>query len=361
MGFPDFVRTFFDNPYPKHKAGTIFHYDTAATVTLCGIVEKLSGKPMLEYMRPVLDAIGFSKDAWCIMTPEGRAWAGSGVLCTTRDLARFGLFCLRQGEVDGKQLVSRGYMRAATSRQINTTATGSGTGAGTYGYQFWMLREGGFACCGMGSQFALMMPKYDTVMAITADTQGIDNAEDMIRDAYYRMQRKFADHALADDPALNDVLSRRSQLSLPVPTGKAETPLAGKISGVRYAFEENRFGFKWMQVDVRSDACTLRYEKKTGVHTLPLFMGRFGELRFPDAYFGKRVGIADTHYRCVSAAGWDSPNTLLGMVYAVDDYLGPLKMQLTFVDDTLSVFMTTGAEAFFGDYRGVLAGRALKD
>jgi CubicO group peptidase (beta-lactamase class C family) len=35
---PDFVRTFFDNPYPKHKAGTIFHYDTAATVKLCGIV-----------------------------------------------------------------------------------------------------------------------------------------------------------------------------------------------------------------------------------------------------------------------------------------------------------------------------------
>ena len=40
------------------------------------------------------------------------------------------------------------------------------------------------------------------------------------------------------------------------------------------------------------------------------------------------------------------------MIYAVDDYLGTLKMQLSFVDDDLTVFMTKGAEAFFDDYRG---------
>ena len=122
---PDFVAAFFDNRYPKHKPGTIFHYNTAGTVALCGIVEKLAGKPMLDYMRPLLDEIGFSKDAWCIQTPEGRSWTGSGILCTSRDLAKFGLLCLYRGAWNGKQLVSREYMEAATSYQIDTTVSDS--------------------------------------------------------------------------------------------------------------------------------------------------------------------------------------------------------------------------------------------
>lgn len=357
---PDFVRAFFDNPYPKHKPGTIFHYDTAATVTLCGIVEKLSGKPMLAYMRPLLDEIGFSKDAWCIQTPEGRSWTGSGILCTTRDLARFGQLCLNRGAWGGKQLVSREYMEAATSLQIDTSVSDSRiAGPAGYGYQFWMLKEGGFACCGMGSQFAFMMPAYDTVMVTTADTQAINNADDAIRDAHYRLLERLSAEALPENPA--DLAELRARtLTLPMPVGKPTTAMAKAVSGVTYTFEENLFGFRWMRVDITPEMCTLTYEKGTGVHSIPLHMGQYGPMTFPDAYSGVRVGVLDRHYQCVSAGAWERDNTLLGMVYAVDDYLGTLKMQLTFVDDDLTVFMTKSAEAFFDDYRGYLAGHAVK-
>ena len=357
---PDFVKAFFDNPYPKHKPGTVFHYDTAATVTLCGIVEKLTGKPILDYMRPVLDAIAFSRDAWCIKTPEGRSWTGSGIMCTARDLAKFGLFCLHRGEVNGRQLVSREYMEAATSKQINTFASYSGVRSFGYGYQFWMMENGGFACCGMGSQFAFLSPVCDTVMVITADTQGIDNAEDFIRDSYYRLLARLSDEPLPENAALNRKLDKRSSLSIPLPDGKTTTSLAGRISGVKYEFEPNLFGFQWMRVEVGDGVCTLTYEKKTGVHSIELFMGRYGDFSFPDAYWGRRIGVSDTHYHCISAAAWDNDNTLLGLVHSVDDYLGTIKMQLSFVGDTLTVFWTVSAEAFFGDYRGYLAGHAVK-
>ncbi len=358
---PDFVRAFFDNPNPKHKPGAVFHYDTAATVTLCGIVEKLSRKPMLSYMRPLLDEIGFSKDAFCVKTPEGRSWTGSGILCTPRDLARFGLLCLRRGAWGGKQLVSRAYMEEATTYQIDTTVSHSGLGPGGYGYQFWMLKDGGFACCGMGSQFAFMMPKYDTVTVVTADTQALNNADDVIREAHYRMLGALREEPLPEDAKARGGLSARLEaLTLPLPCGSRTTALASKISGVRYDFEQNLFGFKWMRVDVAQDACTLTYEKRTGVHSLKLYMGAYGDLIFPDAYFGRQIGVADTRYRCVSAGAWERENTLLGRIYAVDDYLGTLKMQLTFVGEDLTVFMTKNAEAFFDDYRGYLAGHAAK-
>ena len=81
------------------------------------ILEKLSGKPILEYMRPLLDELGISKDIWCVETPEGRSWTGSGILCTSRDLLRFGLFCLNRGEWQGRQLV-------AGSEQLGLTRCG---------------------------------------------------------------------------------------------------------------------------------------------------------------------------------------------------------------------------------------------
>ena len=46
---PDWVWTFF-NRTPSHPPGTIFSYDTAATVVLTATVERLAGMPFLDYI-----------------------------------------------------------------------------------------------------------------------------------------------------------------------------------------------------------------------------------------------------------------------------------------------------------------------
>ena len=127
-------------------------------------------------MRPVLDEIGIAKDIWCVKSPDGRSWTGSGILCTTLDFARFGLLCLNRGAWNGKQLISREYMEAATSFQIDNNARGAATEFGFgYGYQFWCLRDGGYACYGMGGQLALCLPSQNMLLITTADNQAIRN------------------------------------------------------------------------------------------------------------------------------------------------------------------------------------------
>ena len=44
---PDWVKCFFDNDTYKQMPGTVFHYDTNATVVLAGIVEKLTGADLV--------------------------------------------------------------------------------------------------------------------------------------------------------------------------------------------------------------------------------------------------------------------------------------------------------------------------
>ena len=359
---PDWVKCFFDNDTYKQMPGTVFHYDTNATVVLAGIVEKLTGKKVLEYMRPLLDELGISKDIWCVKSPDERSWTGSGILCTPRDLARFGLFCLNRGEWNGKQLVDREYMMQATTKQIGNYVAHSGIRTSGYGYQFWMQPEGGFSCSGMGSQYALMYPEQDLVVITTADAQGLNNAEDFIRESFLKnILHGCQPEALPEDPEAQQKLAEVSVLKLPKMEGELSSPWVEKVSGKTFTFDDNRWGFKWMKLDFDAEKVTLTYEKHGQVDSFPLYLGEYGpEFLFPEKAAGKRIDILDTNYTCVSQCAWDMEHTLVGNVFSVDNYLGSIKIQFTFVEDTMTIFATRWAENFFNDWRGYLAGHLAK-
>ena len=356
---PNFTETFFTDSGPKHKPGQIFHYDTAATTVLCAIVEKLSGTTILEYMRPILDEIGFSKDAFCVETPEGRSWTGSGILCTSRDLARMALLCMNGGQWNGKQLISREFIRDATTKQIDTSVAPDGmeTRYG-YGYQIWCLRKGGFAMFGMGGQFALCMPHTGTILITNADTQGTSGAEDVIINAYYKLIDKLSPSPLPENANAQESLNQRiCNLSLPTPLGNTSTALAHTISGRKYILDENNAGMKWLRFDIEAEKVRLQYENNNGEHELVFGMGKYEPQLFPEKYFGRRIGKKDTHYQCICAGAWASDETFIGTIYSVDDSLGSIRLQLTFADDAVSGYMKKAAEWFFDEYQGFISGK----
>ena len=91
----DWVKSFF-TVAPTHKPGTVFHYDTSSSHTLCALVEKLTGMKMLDYLRnKVLNEIGFSKEAYCLTDGFGVSMGGSGLMATSRDFMLFALFDLK--------------------------------------------------------------------------------------------------------------------------------------------------------------------------------------------------------------------------------------------------------------------------
>ena len=353
----DWVETFFKDPRRKHEPGKIFSYDTAATVVLCDIVEKLNGKPILDYMRPVFDEIGISQDIWCILAPDGRSWTGSGIMATTRDLARFAFLCLNKGAWNGKQLISSEYMEAATSAQIdNSSRTGSELRFG-YGYQFWCLRDGGFACNGMGSQLALCLPSKNLMLITTADNQAIANGTEPIIEAFFRLAAKIEKSTLPNNKeALRILEDQIANVATPMPVGKKTTPKAAQFSGKRYAMEEYRMGIKWMSVDVTPEKCTLHYENSTGEHRIILGMREYFFQKFPEKYYGRQIGNKDTNYDTIATGAWEDDNTLSGLIYSIDDHLGSIRLTLSFANGKLQVEMSKVAEFFFDAYQGTCIG-----
>ncbi len=188
----NWVRSFFTS-VPEHPPGTIFCYDTSGYHTLAALVEKLTQKKLLDFLREeCLDQIGFSKEAYFLADEQGVSMGGSGLLCSLKDISLFGRLIMNYGNWDGRQLLPEPYMRKAL--QVNSF-TGSSRDSCLqkqgYGYGFWCLPGTGFFSFGKGSQIILCLPQQNLVVSGFGDTIGDPGAmENLLEDLLFLFLRK---------------------------------------------------------------------------------------------------------------------------------------------------------------------------
>jgi CubicO group peptidase (beta-lactamase class C family) len=355
---PDWVWTFF-NQSPSHPPGTIFSYDTAATVVLTATVERLSGMPFLDYMRPrFLNRIGFSADAWCIRTPDGISWGGSGVICTLRDLAKVALACMNGGMWGEEKVLPEEYVRAATDKQIDNTIQGNFG----YGYQIWRDKENGFSFRGMGSQYAICFPDREFLFTCIADTQGAPTGSAITAVMREELYPHLSDTPLPENrdtlAELSDKIKRLSVLPIP---GNPDARVASEIDGAWYVLEDNPMGITRMRLSFQGDQGTWEYTNGQGDNVLQFGIGRVLSGKFPQRnYFGEQIGsIPGIKYDCLSSAAWINEHTLNMEIYITDIHLGGLRISFAFKGEEIGVFMTKQAEWFLDEYNGFAGGKRL--
>ena len=345
----------FLNRKPTHPPGTIFNYDTSATVMLNAIVEKVSGSELMAYMRPRLfDHIGISDAAHAIQRPEGGAWGGSGVLCSTHDLAKFALVLLN----NGKGLIPEWYVKEATSALIDNRATTDKPELQFgYGYQIWRTRNNGFATIGMGSQFAVCVPDKDFIFIITADTQSVPGAHNTILELMWNdVYNNISDTALPENKSAYDNLSAKlnNLKFLPV---DGNTTSAVNHSG-KYKLLDNPINISDIEFDFTDKSSKMLYTNRTGNHVIEFGFGDYVYGEFPEThYYGDVIGTPKgSGYEYKASAAWFDDNNLTIYLYAIGDYLGTLKITVSFKDNGITIHMSSFAEWFFYEYNGYASG-----
>ncbi len=363
----DWVKAFFHPSLePDHPAGTEFRYDTSATHTLCALVEKLTGKTFLEFLKDrALREIGFSEDAWCVESPEGTAWGGSGVECTTRDLARFALLFAHDGKVGRKQYISKEYVKAATSKQIDNGKISDDPCNGYgYGYQIWCMRDGSFGFLGMGGQLALIIPDKDLIFVCTSDTQGdADGYHCFVKWFFDSIADRLSEYKIPhDDKAYAHMEAVIGGLELNVPFGVVTSPMAERVCG-SYKLDENPMGMKEFKLEISGTVGMLTYETARGTKYFPFCLGRYADTVFPETHYsGKRIQTpANRPYRCLNCGVWESENTFLVRTYIIDDYFGNMAARFTFDGDSVSLKLTKTAEWFLDEYVGEAKGKRFEN
>jgi CubicO group peptidase (beta-lactamase class C family) len=173
--------TFLAHPVPN-KPGTHFLYNTSGTYMLSAIVQKATGKTVLDYLGPRLfEPLGIEHPTW-ETSPQGVSAGGYGLSIRTEDIARFGQLVLQKGKWQGKQLVPEAWIEAATARQTSNGSDPKSDWDQGYGYQFWRCRHGAFRGDGAFGQFCIVMPEQDAVIAITSGVKDMQAVLNLVWD-----------------------------------------------------------------------------------------------------------------------------------------------------------------------------------
>lgn len=353
--------------FRKHSdkyAGTLFHYDSPGSYMLGCIVERVTGKPFLEYLKEkVLLDIGFSEDAYCLQAPGGHSFGDSGVMCTPMDLLLFARFVLNMGTFEGKRYLNEAYLRAATTMSVSNNDYGFRYhDTYGYGYQIWGAPKGCFAFLGMGTQVAVCDPKHDFIFVITSDNQGHPAHYEYLYKALYRNiidQLGDTDAPLPANPeahrALTEFTASQKLFSLPEST---DTSFSREIDGRVYRAEENPMGIKWFRLDFSENGGTLTYENATGEKSFSFGLGYNVFGKFPEEGYSDRIATVPcpgNRYDAAFSADFPERQKLRIRVQIIDKYFGNLAMVFGFCDrDHASVRMVKRAEAFLNEYEGIM-------
>ena len=409
----DWVKSFF-TVAPTHKPGTVFHYDTSATHTLCALVEKLTNMKMLDYLRnKVLNEIGFSQEAYCLTDGSGVSMGGSGLMATSRDLMCFALLILHNGNLNGKQYISADYIKEATSFQTATCVTGPiPSESQGYGLQFWTGEHGSIVCYGMGGQLAILLPEYNTAIVTTADTQGYQGGNQVIYDAIFRhilpeLEKKQSPWTPSDEEKLafeqfmsklamrplnhnksafeawnnksenvNDINTSFLTNFRPITSSFEGTYVIKKASDTAKALDKNIINETiWDEISFEmseplTPSCTGKVSLKC--HVFPsivdstvdspvTFEFGFGALKEGTLNMTTHMGNrADepvpVSMRYAASAEWLSENMLYIRVHLLDTSVGSIHIQAAFGESDVTIFLRKQEETLFGEFSGHLYG-----
>lgn len=208
MGNNDWVKAFLAREVP-YTPGTHFAYNSGGTYMLSAIITKLTGMSMLDYLTPRLfEPLGITGVTWDAC-PKGINLGGWGFRTSPVDMLKLGVLYLNGGYWNGKRIVSRDWVKLASSYKADNGVDGGSDWGSGYCYQMWRCQHNCFRGDGMCGQLIIVSPDKDMVLSLISE----DNSFQPICDAYwetifasteknlstYRMDPYFKEEMTADD------------------------------------------------------------------------------------------------------------------------------------------------------------------
>lgn len=341
----------------KYPAGTLFRYDSSSSFVLGALVERVTGKTLVEYLNEkFLTKLGV-QGAYMLKCPGGHSWADSALLMRPIDLLKVGRFMLNGGSWEGEQLLSRGFVEEATSNLVSTASYGWGNLSELgYGYLIWRTKRNSFFFNGMGCQFAICCPDKDVVLVYNGDNQGNDLAKSMIIDGFF----DIVYDSISDEPLPEYKGDPVADQELFFLKGNYTASVIEKINGKKYKLDRNPMNISEFTLTFDGDAGSFTYVNASGEKTINFGLGKNIFEKFAEGGYADEVGsvlVPGNKYESASSGVFPTENELLIRTQIVDRYFGNLAILFNFRDDVVTLEMRKCAEDFLFGYQGVATGR----
>lgn len=328
----DWIRNFFEH-YVAYEPGSEFVYCTHASYLMSVIVQKVTGRTAFAYLKEKLfDPLNISPVSW-ELDPKGYNVGGWGLMLTTEDLLKTGVFLLQKGNWEGRQLLSPEWVEQATTPQISLHSPSNPQMVG-YGYQIWVdAREKAFSLRGACGQVCTVFPELGAVVAYTAGANGPERQtiERLIWEILVPGM-KAPGYSREGVQAWEREQSRMAQFRIPVPEGKPSWEAGCRASDRRrYQLGDNRLNWNALTFHFGEHAGerdTVTLESKEGSFTAEIGYGNW-----VDGITCVKTEDTDTDvsilFEKVSAAGaWQEDGSyLLKLCFRETSYINTLRIR----------------------------------
>ncbi len=161
-----------------HPPGAVFNYSTGESCLLGAVVAAAIGRPLADYFgERIWGPGGMEADAnWQLESEDGLEMGGLGVSARLRDVARFGLLMLEDGEAfNGRRVLPPGWRDLISRPDIEATDYGRlmPGDPGGYGYHWWAVprspanvHAGVFSAIGAYGQYLYINPAEQVIIAM---------------------------------------------------------------------------------------------------------------------------------------------------------------------------------------------------
>ena len=261
----NWVETFLSKPV-VNKPGETFAYDSMVTYMLAAIVQKVTGKTLLEYLKENLFShMNITQVNWEI-SPEGINTGGWGLHIQSESLAKVGQMWLDGGVWNGKQLISKEWIEQMSKKQANGGDYG-------YGFQTWQCAyQTAVRADGALGQYVIVIPKQDVVIVLTeASFTNGKPQRGLIWNGLMKAIEQAEGTALVAGKDYQELAEKQKSYQLPVVDGKKDGAGLKKIIGKKIEFTKNKFGFKEVTFNKGVNSLDMVITKTDGsTYTQPL-------------------------------------------------------------------------------------------
>lgn len=179
---PEGYRAFLGTLRASGAHGEGFAYRTVNADALGWLLERASGQPLAELLsRRLWQPLGAEQDAALLVDSQGTAFAGGGLVCGLRDLARLGEMLRLQGQARGRQLLPTAVvqaLRCGGDRALMARSGESPQPGWSYRAMWWLThnRHGAYMARGVHGQLLYINPVAELVIARFASHPAAANA-----------------------------------------------------------------------------------------------------------------------------------------------------------------------------------------
>jgi hypothetical protein len=160
----DWVQYAIDKPMAQ-EPGKVFGYNSGVAELVAYVFQKETGQDIEKYGEQYL-FVPLGMDHFWKRTPLGLPDTEGGLFLSTTDLAKLGYLYLHDGMWDGKQIVSKDWVKQSVAPFIDVYE------GWKYGFLWWLFQPEGtqgldWEANGFGGQFLIVFPQEELIVVFT--------------------------------------------------------------------------------------------------------------------------------------------------------------------------------------------------